>query len=243
MASVPPRMAKRSSKLQGQSGAPPFSITSGDQDALFQLGLQTVFDRAPDLRWAGASNDGNSVLAHCHRTRPDILLLDSRLDVGGDLIRAAMSSPAIGTTIVLVANTELTRDRIHQLAEYGATFILDRSIPPAYLADRIVHYHSKRHAVTFLTRTPPPGRRSDEELTRRELQMLGFVSLGLTNHEIAEEQSISTETVRSHVKSMLSKLGARNRAHAVTLGHLHNLIGMNPAHRPAPEAPPLRPLR
>jgi DNA-binding NarL/FixJ family response regulator len=214
-----------------------FTISSADQDVLFQVGVKAVIDRSRRLRWIGAINDGNRALTLCSRMRPDILLLDVRLDVGGTLIRAATSSPAVDTVILLAGSADLTPDRVDKFAEYGAVRILDRATGPVKLAERIVQCHLWGSSAEFPPRTRPRriprARRSGEELTMREIQILGLISIGLTNGEIAEAQSVSAETVRSHVKNVYRKLGARNRAHAVALGHLANLIGPHAA-QPAP---------
>ncbi|ATY12995.1 DNA-binding response regulator [Amycolatopsis sp. AA4] len=238
MASVPllPPSPRTSRARRSEETA--FTICSADQDVLFQLGVKAVVDRSRRLSWIGAINDGARALSLCSRMRPDILLLDARLDVGGTLIRAVTSSPAVETVIVLVSAAELVPDRVGKFAEYGADCLLDRSIGPVKLAERIVQYHLWGHSAQFFPATPEPRiprarRRSSDELTLRETQVLGLISIGLTNSEIAEAQSVSAETVRSHVKNVYRKLGARNRAHAVALGHLENLIGPH-ASPPAP---------
>ncbi|WP_037813524.1 response regulator transcription factor [Amycolatopsis sp. La24] len=238
MASVPLLAQKTQNGRTRRSEETAFTVCSADQDVLFQLGVKAVVDRSRRLSWIGAINDGNRVLTLGSRLRPDILLLDARLDVGGNLIRAVTSSPAVETVIVLVSSAELTPERVGAFAEYGAVCLLDRAVGPVKLAERIVQYHLWGGSAEFLPGTPEPRiprarRRNSDELTLRETQILGFISIGLTNAEIAEAQSVSAETVRSHVKNVYRKLGARNRAHAVALGHLENLIGPQAA-QPAP---------
>jgi DNA-binding NarL/FixJ family response regulator len=238
MATVPLFPQKTQDNGSRRSEATAFTVVSADQDVLFQLGVKAVVDRSSRLHWIGAINDGNRALPLCSRMRPDILLLDARLDTGGNLIRAVTASPTADTVIVLVGASELTPDRVGRFAEYGAVCLLDRSTGPAKLAERIVQFHLWGRSTEFLPapraqRMPRDRRRANEELTLRETQILGLISIGLTNGEIAEAQSVSSETIRSHVKNVYRKLGARNRAHAVALGHLGNLIGPH-ASEPAP---------
>jgi DNA-binding CsgD family transcriptional regulator len=75
-----------------------------------------------------------------------------------------------------------------------------------------------------------------EEPTRRELDILELIAHGLENHEIAERLGISTETVKTHVRHLLAKLGARNRAHAVTIAFGRRLIRWEPTDL-APDEP------
>jgi DNA-binding NarL/FixJ family response regulator len=80
-----------------------------------------------------------------------------------------------------------------------------------------------------------------EELTRRELEILKLIAHGFENHEIAERFVISTETVKSHVRNLRAKLGARNRAHAVTIAFGRRLIRWEPTDL-APDEPVNRTL-
>jgi ATP/maltotriose-dependent transcriptional regulator MalT len=78
----------------------------------------------------------------------------------------------------------------------------------------------------------PAGRESHSEvegLTRRELDILELIAHGFENHEIAERLVISTETVKSHVRHLRAKLGARNRAPAVAMGFSCRLLRWEPA--------------
>ncbi|ATY13972.1 hypothetical protein CU254_28780 [Amycolatopsis sp. AA4] len=220
MAPVPLLARKTSNDLPRRVGTPPFAVSSADGDILFRLGAKVVVDRARRLRWAGASEDGNRALAHRSRVRPHIPLLDARLDVGGNRVRAAHSSPAARRTTFLTSPAEPESGRVGKFAEYGAACLIDRSDRPA----RIIHCHLCGRSAGFSPEArwqaiPRTRCRAGDELSLREMQILCLISIGTTNDEIAETPSGSPEKSQPR-----QERGAGNRAQAVALGPLGNRL-------------------
>src|SRR5271163_1440174 len=201
-------------------------ILSVDDHPLLRSGIAALVDTQPDMRMVGeASNGKEAVLLH-RQLNPDVTLMDLQMpDVSGlDAIISIRTEQPAARIIVL---TTYAGDVLAQRAlKAGAqAYILKNLVDKELLETiRCVHRGMKKIqpdvAVQLANHTAEPN------LSAREVEVLTLVAAGNSNRLIAAQLSIDEETAKSHVKSILAKLGARDRTHAVTLGLRRGVIAL-----------------
>ncbi|WP_026424603.1 LuxR C-terminal-related transcriptional regulator [Actinokineospora inagensis] len=231
-------MPRSTPQAAGAPAGPAIALVDGVP--LFREGLSALVLRTPGLRWLGATDTPQGAVGFAERFQPDVVLIDSGLDPRGHL-----------STMLTAANTELAvlimvRDG-HRTTQYVATAIaagvhgvIQRSVEPPQLVEAILAVHAtRRYLDPALAKTvaaprgrlaPLPGM-DQQSLSRREFQVLQLIADGLENQAIARILYVSVETVRTHVKSILRKLGARDRTHAVAVAFKSGVL-IAPARRP-----------
>lgn len=193
---------------------------------LFRDGLSALVHRTPGMRWVGAAEHPNSALQLCERFRPHVVLIDSSLDPRNHLSTMLASSDAELAVLVLVGDAHRTTQYVAGALAGGVHGLVLRSAEPAQLIDAIRAVHTERRyldAALAPVVAAPRGRlahqpsASQQPLSKREYQVLHLIADGLENQAIATILFVSVETVRTHVKSILRKLAARDRTHAVAV--------------------------
>jgi DNA-binding NarL/FixJ family response regulator len=198
-------------------------IVADDQE-IVRTGLTMMLDAQPDIEVVGVAADGNRAVALALELRPDVCLFDIRMP-GIDGIEATrrLAGKAIGQPLAVVVITTFDNDDyVYAALKAGARGFLLKDAGPDLLA-QAVRAAAKGDALiapgitarllsAFADSRPdqPPAQPS-EALTDREEQVLLIVARGRTNAEIAGELHLSLSTVKSHIASLMTKLGVRNR--------------------------------
>jgi DNA-binding NarL/FixJ family response regulator len=219
-------------------------VLLADDDALLRAGVAVVLGTADDIDVAGEAADGLHAVELCRSLQPDVVLMDVRMP-GIDGIEATRRIIGAGLTgRVLVLTTFHHDEYVWGALRAGASgFLLKRS-PPERLIDAVrtvaagdalldpsVTRDLIRHFARWDAAGPrSPGqasrRQSLAQLTPREAQVLRLVAEGYSNEEIAGLLVIAESTAKTHVKHVLAKIGARDRAQAVVIAYQSGL--MNP---------------
>jgi DNA-binding NarL/FixJ family response regulator len=204
------------------NGARGLGVVLVDQIPLFRDGLSNMVAHTPGLRWLGSTQNVHAAVVMSERLKPDIMIIDSVLDPRSHLTKLLVSASSNLTVISLVRDPHRTSQYVSEALTAGAHGVILRSAEPGQLADAIRRSCTERRyidpALSTLTkgiRTRTPGAR--QPLSRREYQVLQLIADGLENQAIAKALFVSVETIRTHVKSILRKLHARDRAHAVAI--------------------------
>ncbi|KOX34416.1 LuxR family transcriptional regulator [Saccharothrix sp. NRRL B-16348] len=180
-----------------------------------------ILDAQPGIEVVGAAADGRRAVELARRLRPDVCLFDIRMP-GLDGIEATrlLAGPEVDDPLAVVVITTFDQDEyVYAALRAGAVGFLLKDAGPALLA-QAVHAAAAGDALiapsitarllkTFAAAAPPP--QPVEPLTDREEQVLVTVARGRTNGEIADELHITLSTVKTHIASLMAKLGARNR--------------------------------
>lgn len=190
---------------------------------LFRDGMSALIHRTAGLRWVGATDNRTAALQLCERFRPDVLVVDSSLDARLQLTEVLVAGEPKLSVLTLIAPPQRTNRHVTAALAAGTHGVLLRSTEAGQLIEAIRMVHAERRYVDpalapLLTapriRAVHPGQ---QPLSRREYQVLQLIAEGLENQAVAKILFVSVETVRTHVKSILRKLAARDRTHAVAM--------------------------
>jgi DNA-binding NarL/FixJ family response regulator len=212
----------------------PTGVLVIDPVPLFRDGLSALIERTPGLRLLGVTANMHSAVAMCERLRPDVVMVDSVLDPRCHLAHLLTSADEACNVLAVVREPLRIQPYVATALTSGMHGLVLRTAEPAQMVDAIRRTHLERRyldpelaalATGLGVRHTVTAR---QPLSRREYQVLQLISDGLENQAIAKQLFVSVETIRTHVKSILRKLHARDRAHAVAVAFR---LGVLVAHR------------
>ncbi|MFI6502200.1 response regulator [Nonomuraea typhae] len=198
-------------------------IVADDQE-IVRTGLTMILNAQPGIEVIAEAADGRRAVELARRLRPDVCLFDIRMP-GLDGIQAtrALAGPAVPDPLAVVVITTFDLDDyVYAALRAGAkgfllknagAQLLSQAVHAAASGDALIAPSVTARLLTAFARTGPavPPANPIEALTDREEQILATVARGRTNSEIADELHISLSTVKTHIASLMAKLGARNR--------------------------------
>jgi len=205
-------------------------ILIADDHPIVVDGLRAVLSTQPDFEVVGAAKHGEEAVQKVRALDPDVLLLDlemPQVDGVETLRRLAADKIAIQTIVFTAFDTD---DRIIDAVRAGAHGYLLKGAPREELfnAIRIVHAGGSLLqpvvASKLLSRLNQSNAPDPNALTPRETEVLSWLAQGLPNKEIAAQLVITERTVKFHVSSIMSKLGAGNRTEVVTVAMQRGLL-------------------
>ncbi|MBP2473229.1 DNA-binding NarL/FixJ family response regulator [Crossiella equi] len=211
-------------------------VLLADDHAMLRSGMRALIATQPDLECVGEAADGRAAVAEVARLRPDVAVLDIRMPkVDGLAATEAILAAPDNRTRVLLLTTYDSDEYVYRALHAGASGFLLKSLPPEELltairvaarGDALIDPSVTQRLIGRFAGSlaPPAAPPLLETLTAREREVLLLVANAHSNAEIAARLHVGDETVKTHVSRILSKLGLRDRVHAVVYAHLNNLV-------------------
>ena len=206
-------------------GAPIRLMLVDDHDMVAQS-LRVILEDEPDIDVVAVANSASQAVASAATARPDVILMDYYLpDGNGASAAARIRSDNPNIKVVLLTGSD-DPDALQRAVDAGCAGYLDKSGPLDELA-AAVRVAAAGHVVISaedLSRLVPRTREGTV-LTEREREILFLIADGLTNRAIAARLVLSVHTVRTHVQTILGKLGAHSKLEAVATAKRRRLLG------------------
>lgn len=198
-------------------------ILIADDHEIVRQGLALMFEPSPDIEVVGTAASGEEAIRRAGELRPDVILLDLRMPGMGGLAALRVLAESVPPAPVLVLTGIDGPQEVLEAVQAGAAGYLLKQTSVAHLRDAI-HAVAAGQAyldpvvtgeVLSLARQGLRDSGGPWHLSRRELEVLNLVAQGLSNREVAGRLFLSEETIRSHVKATLRKMGKKHRLEAV----------------------------
>jgi DNA-binding NarL/FixJ family response regulator len=202
----------------------PIRILLADDHPVLRQGVRALAADEDDMEFVAEASSGLETIEAFRKHRPDVALIDLQMpDMNGiDAMMAIRNEFPDARCIVLT--TYAGDVQIARALKAGARAYLLKSLLRRELLDTIRVVHAGRMRIPGELAAQVATHLADDSLTSREIDVLRLIAAGNANKIVADKLSITEETVKGHVKSILSKLGANDRTHAVTIGLKRGII-------------------
>ena len=199
-------------------------ILLADDHPLLRDGVAGLVADQPDMELVGEASSGREALEQFRAQRPDLTLMDLQMPEmnGIDAILAIRGEFPEARIVVLTTYTG--DEQIVRALKAGAQAYLLKSMLRRELLDTIRAVHNGQRRIPPEVAVQIGEHTADDSLTSREIEVLRLIAAGKANKLVASDLSITEGTVKGHVKSILSKLGASDRTHAVTIALKRGII-------------------
>lgn len=200
-------------------------VLIADDHSVVRMGLASLLGTAKNIELVGEASDGDEAVRKTLALRPDVVVMDLVMPGKGGIAATEEILAAAPNVRILILTTFGTSDDIARALKAGASGAIMKSATNRELIDTVQAVASGRHVISdevagIMSSDPPIP-----ELSQRQREILDGIVRGLTNREIATMLDISLESVKSHIKVILEKLGAASRTEAASIAQRKNLLG------------------
>jgi DNA-binding NarL/FixJ family response regulator len=202
-------------------------ILTVDDHPLLRKGIAALVNAEPDMKLIAESSNGEEAIEAFRSHRPDVTLMDLQMPGVDGIGAIGRIRDEFPNARIIVLTTYTGDIQVLRALRAGArAYILKGHVHKELLETiRAVHAGQKRIPPDIAAELAQHA--TDDELTEREIDVLKLVASGNANKQIADRLSIGEATVKSHVSNILSKLGANDRSHAVTIGLKRGIIELD----------------
>lgn len=200
-------------------------IVADDQE-IVRTGLSTILNWHPDIEVVGQASNGREAIHLATRLRPDVCLLDILMpELDGIEVTRRLAGPGLEDPLAIVIITTFdTDENVYGALKAGARGfllkdagpeLLGQAIRAAAAGDALIAPSVTARLLSTFAESGSTANQPIQPMTEREEDILLWVAKGLTNSELADKLYISVSTVKFHLSSLMTKLGARNRVELV----------------------------
>lgn len=199
-------------------------VLTVDDHSLLRKGIAALVNAEPDMKLIAEASNGQEAIESFRLHRPDVTLMDIQMPgLNGIEAINRIQSEFLDARIIVLTTYTGDAQVVRALRAGARAYILKGHVHRELLETiRAVHAGQKKIPPDIAAELAEHA--TDDELTQREMDVLRLIAAGNSNKLIADQLSIGEATVKSHVTNILSKLGANDRVHAVTIGLKRGII-------------------
>jgi DNA-binding NarL/FixJ family response regulator len=198
-------------------GGAPVRVMVVDDHPLMREGIAAVLSIGGRFALAAEAGDGREALEQYVRHQPDVVLMDLQMPVMNGLDAIVAIREIAPQARIIVLTTYKGDVQVLRALKAGAMGYLLKSMLRTELADAICKVHAGQRHIPPEIAIELAAHIDADALSARETEVLGLVADGNSNKRVAQALGIAEETVKAHMSTVLAKLGARDRTHAVTI--------------------------
>jgi DNA-binding NarL/FixJ family response regulator len=201
-------------------------IFTVDDHALLREGIAALVDAEPDMKLVAEASNGQEAIEKFRLHRPDVTLMDLQMPGMNGIEAITRIQDEFSGARIIVLTTYTGDFQVLRALKAGARgYILKGHVHRELLgAIRAVHAGQKQIPPEIAAELAEHA--TDDDLSPREVEVLRLVAAGNANKLISDQLSIGEATVKRHITNILSKLGANDRTHAVTIGLRRGIIDL-----------------
>ncbi len=195
-----------------------------DDHSLVREGIATFIAGQPDMRLVAEASNGREAIHQFREHRPDVTLMDLQMPEMNGLDAIIAIRDEFPEARIIVLTTYKGDVQVLRALKAGGRAYLLKGLLRKELLETIRAVHAGEKRITPEIASQLAEHAVDDTLTLREIDVLRLLAGGNANKLIADQLSITEDTVKGHVKNILSKLGANDRTHAVTIALKRGII-------------------
>lgn len=204
----------------------PIRVLIVDDHPLLREGISAVIQGELDMTLAGEASNGREAIDRFREHRPDVTLMDLQMpEMDGIEATTAIRGEWSDARIVMLTTYRGDTQALRAL-KAGACGYLLKSMIRTDLLEAIRSVHAGHRHIPREIAAELAAHVTDDALSPREVEVLKRVAAGNSNRLVAGQLALSEDTVKAHMKNIMSKLGARDRTHAVTIALKRGIIDM-----------------
>ena len=202
-------------------------ILAVDDHPLLREGIAALVNAEPDMKLVAEASNGHEAIEQFRLHRPDVTLMDLQMPDFNGVEAIDRIQQEHGNARIIVLTTYTGDVQVLRALKAGARAYILKGHVHRELLDTIRAVHAGEKRIPPEIAGALADHATDDALTAREIDVLRLIAAGNANKNIADQLAIGEATVKTHVTNILSKLGANDRAHAVTIGLKRGIIDLN----------------